>query len=423
MATLASAANAMTTTLPLSAPKSNHLSEASCCVLLPSTDVRAGARRKRRRAWPFSVRAKLSGGGENPLQYRKLGDSDLHISEIMLGTMTFGEQNTEKEAHDQLSYAFLHGINALDTAEMYPVPTRKETQGRTDLYIGSWMKSIPRDKVILATKVSGYSERSSYMRENAKVLRVDSANIRESVEKSLKRLSTDYIDLLQIHWPDRYVPLFGELTYDSAKWRASVPFIEQLQAFQELIDEGKVRYIGVSNETSYGVMEFVHATKVGGLPKIVSIQNSYSLLARCRFEVDLVEVCHPKNCNIGLLAYSPLGGGTLSGKYLDTNSEAAKRGRLNLFPRYMERYNRSLAKVATEKYIELAKKHGLSPVQLALGFVRDRPFMTSTIIGSTNMDQLKEDIDAFSTAPRPLPPEVVDEVEHIFKIYKDPAIL
>ncbi|CAL9754959.1 uncharacterized protein LOC135642410 [Musa acuminata AAA Group] len=423
MATLASAANAMTTTLRSSAPKSNHLSEASCCVLLPSTDVSAGVRRQRRRAWPFSIRAKLSGGGENPLQYRKLGDSDLHISEITLGTMTFGEQNTEKEAHDQLSYAFLHGINALDTAEMYPVPPRKETQGRTDLYIGSWMKSKPRDKVILATKVSGYSERSSYQRENAKVLRVDSANIRESVEKSLKRLSTDYIDLLQIHWPDRYVPLFGELTYDSAKWRASVPFIEQLQAFQELIDEGKVRYIGVSNETSYGVMEFVHAAKVGGLPKIVSIQNSYSLLARCRFEVDLVEVCHPKNCNIGLLAYSPLGGGTLSGKYLDTNSEAAKSGRLNLFPGYMERYNRSLAKVATEKYIELAKKHGLSPVQLALGFVRDRPFMTSTIIGSTNMDQLKEDIDAFSTAPRPLPPEVVDEIERIFKIYKDPAIV
>ncbi|XP_010935911.1 uncharacterized protein [Elaeis guineensis] len=334
------------------------------------------------------IRAKQ---GESALQYRKLGDSDLRISEVMLGT--------------------------------YPVPMRKETQGRTDLYIGSWMKSKPRDKVILATKVCGYSERSSYIRDNAKVLRVDAANIRESVEKSLKRLSTDYIDLLQIHWPDRYVALFGEFTYDPAKWRPSVPFAEQLRALQELIDEGKVRYIGVSNETSYGVMEFVHAAEVQKLPKIASIQNSYSLLVRCRFEVDLVEVCHPNNCNIGLLAYSPLASGTLSGKYLDIYSEAAKRGRLSIFPGYMDRYKGSLAKEATELYIQLAKKHGLTPVQLALGFVRDRPFTTSSIIGATSVDQLKEDIDAFITTMRPLPPEVVDGIEDIFKRYKDPAIL
>lgn len=337
--------------------------------------------------------------------------------------MTFGEQNTEKEAHEMLSYAFDNGINAVDTAEAYPIPMKKETQGRTDLYIGSWMKDIPRDKVILATKVCGYSERSSYIRDNAKVLRVDAANIKESVEKSLRRLSTDYIDLLQIHWPDRYVPLFGEFTYDTKKWRPSVPFVEQLRAFQELIDEGKVRYIGVSNETSYGVMEFVHAAKTEGLPKIVSIQNSYSLLVRCKFEVDLVEVCHPNNCNIGLLAYSPLAGGALSGKYLDLNSEAAKRGRLNLFPGYMERYNKSVSKEATVLYLELAKKHGLTPVQLALGFARDRPFMTSSIIGATSVDQLKEDIDAFTSTTRPLPPEVAEGIEDIFKRYKDPAIL
>ncbi|KAG4917184.1 hypothetical protein AAZX31_02G005200 [Glycine max] len=357
------------------------------------------------------------------LQYRTLGDSDLNISEITLGTMTFGEQNTEKEAHDILNYAFDRGINALDTAEAYPIPMKKETQGSTDLYIGSWLKSQPRDKIILATKVCGYSERSSYLRENANVLRVDAANIKESVEKSLKRLDTDYIDLLQIHWPDRYVALFGEFSYDYSKWRSSVPFVEQLQAFQELINEGKVRYIGVSNETSYGVMEFVHASKVEGLPKIVSIQNSYSLLVRCRFEVDLVEVCHPKNCNIGLLAYSPLGGGSLTGKYIDINSEAAKSGRLNLFPGYMERYNKSVAREATIKYLELAKKHGLTPVQLALGFARDRPFMTSSIIGATSVDQLKEDIDAFTTTERPLPAEVMADIEAIFKRYKDPAIL
>ncbi|XP_045808879.1 protein tas isoform X2 [Trifolium pratense] len=337
--------------------------------------------------------------------------------------MTFGEQNTEKESHDILNYAFDNGINALDTAEAYPIPMKKETQGKTDLYIASWLKSQSRDKIILATKVCGYSERASYLRDNADILRVDTANIKESVEKSLKRLGTDYIDLLQIHWPDRYVPLFGEYCYDSSKWRPSVPFVEQLQAFQELINEGKVRYIGVSNETSYGVMEFVHAAKVEGLPKIVSIQNSYSLVVRSRFEVDLVEVCHPKNCNIGLLSYSPLGGGSLTGKYIDINSAAAKRGRLNLFPGYMERYNKSIAREATIKYLELAEKHGLTPVQLALGFARDRPFMTSSIIGATSVEQLKEDIDAFTTTERPLPAEVFADIEAIFKRYKDPTIL
>lgn len=374
----------------------------------------------RRRSITSAISAKQ---GTGQLEYRKLGDSELNISEITLGTMTFGEQNTEKEAHDMLSYSFENGINILDTAEAYPIPMKKETQGRTDLYIGSWMKGRSRDKVILATKVCGYSERSSYIRDNAKVLRVDAANIKESVQKSLKRLNTDYIDLLQIHWPDRYVALFGEFTYDYAKWRDSVPFSEQLRAFQELIDEGKVRYIGVSNETSYGVMEFVHTAKVEGLPKIVSIQNSYSLLVRCKYEVDLVEVCHPKNCNVGLLAYSPLGGGTLSGKYLDIQSKAAKKGRLNLFPGYMERYNRSASMEATKLYVELGKKHGLTPVQLALGFVRDRPFVTSSIIGATSLDQLKEDIDAFSTTPRPLPAEIMSDIEDIFKRYKDPAIL
>ncbi|KAL2242629.1 uncharacterized protein LOC105158462 isoform X2 [Sesamum indicum] len=359
---------------------------------------------------------------ENALQYKKLGDSDLVISEITLGTMTYGEQNTEKEAHEQLSYSFERGINALDTAEVYPIPAKKETQGRTDQYIASWLKSQPRDKVILATKVAGYSERTSYLRDNSNVVRVDAANIKESVEKSLKRLNTDYIDLLQIHWPDRHVALFGEYFYDPSKWRSSVSFIEQLRGFQELIDQGKVRYIGVSNETSYGVMEFVHAAKVEGLPKIVSIQNNYSLLVRCKFELDLVEVCHPNNCNIGLLAYSPLAGGALSGKYLDIDSEAAKRGRFNLFPGYMGRYNKSMAQEVTAKYLEVAKKHGLSLVELALGFARDRPFVTSSIIGATTIDQLKEDIDAFLKTERPLPPEVVTDINDIFKRYKDPAI-
>lgn len=356
------------------------------------------------------------------LQYRKLGDSDLLISEITLGTMTFGEQNTEKEAHDMLSYSFDQGINMLDTAEIYPIPPKKETQGRSDLYIGRWMQSKPRDQVILATKVSGYSDRT-FLRDNAEIVRVDAANIKESVEKSLSRLSTDYIDLLQIHWPDRYVALYGEFSYNSTQWRTSVPIEDQLKALQELIDEGKVRYIGIANETSYGVMQFVQAAKLHGLPKIVSIQNGYSLLVRCSFEVDLVEVCHPNNCNIGLLAYSPLASGVLSGKYLDANSGNADRFRLNLFPGYMQRYKAPLAKEATTEYVKLAKKHGLTPVQLALGFVRDRPFTTSTIIGATSMDQLKENIGAFIGAPRPLPAQVLDDIETIFKRYRDPAVL
>ncbi|ONI26687.1 hypothetical protein PRUPE_1G039700 [Prunus persica] len=395
----------------------NHAATAA-----PWSSSRTGTSRSfcRRSSAKATIKAKLD--QKTSLQYKKLGDSDLVISEITLGTMTFGEQNTEKEAHEILSYAFENGINALDTAETHPFPMKKETQGSTDRFISSWLKSQPRDKVILATKVAGYSETASYLRDNAKVLRVDTANIKESVEKSLKRLGTDYIDLIQINWPDRYAPIFGAYSYDFSKWRPSVPFVEQLKAFQELIDEGKVRYIGVSIETSYGVMEFVHAAKVEGLPKIVSIQNSYSLLVRTRFEIDLVEVCHPKNYNIGLLAYSPLGVGTLTGKYIDINSEAAKKGRLNLLPGYMERYNKSIAREATIKYIQTAKKHGLTPVQLALGFARDRPFVTSTIVGATSVNQLKEDIDAFLWTERPLPPEVVADIEDIFKRYKDPPM-
>ncbi|ONI26688.1 hypothetical protein PRUPE_1G039700 [Prunus persica] len=257
----------------------NHAATAA-----PWSSSRTGTSRSfcRRSSAKATIKAKLD--QKTSLQYKKLGDSDLVISEITLGTMTFGEQNTEKEAHEILSYAFENGINALDTAETHPFPMKKETQGSTDRFISSWLKSQPRDKVILATKVAGYSETASYLRDNAKVLRVDTANIKESVEKSLKRLGTDYIDLIQINWPDRYAPIFGAYSYDFSKWRPSVPFVEQLKAFQELIDEGKVRYIGVSIETSYGVMEFVHAAKVEGLPKIVSIQNSYSLLVRTRFE-------------------------------------------------------------------------------------------------------------------------------------------
>ncbi|KAL2620979.1 hypothetical protein R1flu_001184 [Riccia fluitans] len=369
----------------------------------------------------ISVRA-VSTPVKQALEYRKLGDSDLLISEITLGTMTWGQQNTEQEAHEQLSYAWDQGINILDTSELYPIPMQATTQGKTEQYIGSWLKTKPRDKVVIATKVAGYSDRHTYLRKEEAVSRVNRKNIREAVEGSLSRFGVDHIDLLQIHWPDRYVALFGEYSYNAEKWRPSVPFVEQLEAFQELIQEGKVRYIGVSNETSYGVMEFLHAAKTHNLPKIVSIQNSYSLLVRCHFEVDLVEVCDSRHGNIGLLAYSPLAGGTLSGKYVnDQILEESKKWRLNMFPGYMARYKKSLVKDAVEAYLQVAKRHNMSLVQLALAFGRDRSFMASNIIGATSMEQLKENIAAYQV-PRPLSQEIEEDIEAVFKRFRDPTI-
>ncbi|KAJ4833002.1 hypothetical protein Tsubulata_001679 [Turnera subulata] len=331
------------------------------------------------------------------LQYRKLGDSDLHISEITLGTMTFGEQNTEKEAHEMLSYSFDHGINILDTAEAYPIPMKKETQGNTDRYIGSWLKSQPRDKVVLATKVCGYSERSSYIRENTKVLRVDAANIKESVEKSLQRLGTDYIDLLQIHWPDRYVPIFGEFFYDYSKWRPSVPFVEQLRAFQELIGEGKQKLKACQRLL---VSKTATVCLLGAALKRILLKFATQIITILAYSLTLPWMTFGEQ-NTEKEAHEMLSYSFDHGINILDTAEAE----------------------ATIQYVELAKKHGLSPVQLALGFVRDRPFMTSSIIGATSIEQLKEDIDAFLTTERPLPPEVNADIETIFKKYKDPAIL
>ncbi|KAH7332222.1 hypothetical protein KP509_20G076400 [Ceratopteris richardii] len=308
--------------------------------------------------------------------------------------MTWGNQNTKKEAHEQLSYAFDNGINILDTTEVYPVPIKNETQGNTDRIINPWLKTRVRDKVIIATKVVEFSDRETSLRDKGKGTRVDASNIKESVEKLLKRLGTDYIDLLQIHWPDRYVPLFGEYMYNPAKWRDSIPFAEQLQALSDVIKEGKVRYLGVSNETSFGVMKFVHIAKTFGLPKIVSIQNSYSLLVRCPFEVNLVEICDPQNCNIGLLAYSPLAGGVLSGKYLNMDSQEAKRGLLGLFPGYMDRYLKSLASEAVSKYVDLAHRHGLTPSQHK---ALSRLFFWLEAIGGRNVGlTLNEEEDSYA---------------------------
>ncbi|KAI8471365.1 MAG: oxidoreductase [Monoraphidium minutum] len=346
----------------------------------------------------------------------RLGDTDLDVSICCLGTMTWGKQNTEAEAHEQLSYAFDAGLNFMDTAEMYPVPPAKETQGRTDLYIGSWLKTgrVKREDIVLATKVSGYSVQNAYVRSPPETTRVTAAQVKASVDASLQRLGVDHVDLLQVHWPDRYVPLFGAPAYDISNEReGDVPFEEQLRGLEEVVKAGKVRYVGVSNETSYGVSEFAWAAKTQGLPKIQTIQNCYHMLCRTAYETDLAETC--RRHNVSLLAYSPLAGGALSGKYLAP--DAPKGARFNLFPGYMERYNKSLARVATEEYAALAKAHGLTPAQLALAWCRTRWFVASTIIGATSMPQLKENIDAFSVE---LSPEVVEGVNALYKKFRDP---
>ncbi|CAE8630676.1 unnamed protein product, partial [Polarella glacialis] len=345
---------------------------------------------------------------------RMSGHHDVGAAESLL-------QNTEAEAHEQLDYAVKErGLKFMDTAEMYPVPTKAETQGRTDQYIGSWLKSsgVPREELVIASKVSGYAKHLSYLRDAGGTTRVNRGQIREAVEKSLQRLGTDYIDLLQIHWPDRHVSIFGAGPYDAGQQRPEdVSFEEQLRAFEELHKEGKVRHFGVSNETSLGVMSFAHAAEQHGLPKIVSIQNSYSLLVRTGFETDLAETCCKRYCNVGLLAYSPLAGGVLSGKYLHDDVEPGAR--LNLFKGYMERYRNSDSEAATREYAALAERHNMTPTQLALAWCKSRWFVTSSIIGATSLAQLKDNLDAFEMD---LSEDALADIGRVYKRYRDPTI-
>lgn len=269
-------------------------------------------------------------------------------------------------------------------------------------------------------QVSGYG-RQNYLRDNEVFPRVTAEQVEESVNKSLARLGTDHIDLLQIHWPDRYVPLFGAGPYDVANERPDdIPFEEQLQGLQRMIEAGKVRYVGVSNETSYGVMRFVQAAEAAGLPRITSIQNSYSLLVRGGIETDLAEVCAPRQCNVGLLAYSPLAGGALSGKYIGSDGKGLEKARFNMFKGYMARYQQSLAREAVAEYVKVAESFGLTPTQLALAWCKSRWFVASTIIGATTMKQLKENIEAFNVD---LSEECLKEVDRVYKRYRDPALM
>jgi len=370
--------------------------------------------------------------------FTTLGSSDLRVSEVCLGTMTWGEQNTMEEVCAQLDAAFDdHGINFLDTAEMYPVPTKAETQGFTDRTVGAWLRSrggggsgaARRHEVVLATKVAGASDRITWLRKSGEGTRVSRADIMESVDASLRRLGTDYIDLLQIHWPDRYVPLFGAGAYDPSLEREdAVPLLEQIEAMRDLVEAGKIRHFGLSNETPWGVAEFHRlATEVPSLPRPISVQNSYSLLVRSDFESGgLSEVCSPRNANVGLLAYSPLAGGILTGKYADNDATPASGGtlnpeaRLNLFPGFMSRYKQSLAVDAVAAYAAVATKHGVSPTELSLAWCYSRPWVASTIIGATSLSQLEENVAAYQLS-KTMTPEMLEDIDEVYKRYRDPS--
>jgi aryl-alcohol dehydrogenase-like predicted oxidoreductase len=346
------------------------------------------------------------------VKYNKLGQSELQVSEICLGTMTWGEQNTEAEAHEQLDYAVARGVNFVDAAEMYPVPPRAQTQGRTEAYLGSWLKRQPRHKLIVATKITAPGRGFAWVRGGPKA--IDRASVRQAVDGSLARLQTDYIDLYQIHWPDRYVPAFGTWAYDPAQERPTVPIEAQLEALDDVVKAGKVRHIGVSNETPWGVGEFVRLACARRLPRIASIQNAYNLLNRT-FEMGLSEV--HRQLDVPLLAYSPLGFGHLSGKYL--GGARPDGSRLARFPPFGQRYDKVNVQEAVAAYADLARRAGLSAAGLALAFVRSRWFNASTIIGATTLAQLRENLDSRALT---LDGDTLAAIEQIHNRYPNPAL-
>jgi len=345
------------------------------------------------------------------MQYRKLGISDLNVSLLCLGTMTWGEQNTEAEAFTQMDMAINAGINFFDTAEMYPVPPKAETYTNTETIIGNWFnKHNNRSKVILASKVAGRSDTLQYIRDGKFCL--DKKNIQQALDASLKRLKTDYIDLYQLHWPDRKTNFFGQLGFVYDEKDQSTNIEETLLALADFVKQGKIRYIGLSNETPWGVMKFLQIADKLNLPKVVSIQNPYNLLNRS-YEIGLSEISHRENT--GLLAYSPLAFGVLSGKYL--NNQAPKNARITLFERF-SRYSNQLGILATQSYVNIAKKYNLDPSQMALAYVNSRSFLTSNIIGATSLEQLKTNIESINIT---LSAEILDEIESIHTLYPNPC--
>jgi aryl-alcohol dehydrogenase-like predicted oxidoreductase len=344
------------------------------------------------------------------MEFRKLGKTDINVSVICLGTMTWGNQNTTEEAHEQLNYALDHDVNFIDTAEMYPVPAAKEKYALTEKIIGKWDKlKTNRDKIVLASKIVGpFWE--DYVRGGKNDFA--KAHLTRAIEDSLSRLGTDYLDLYQLHWPERKTNNFGQLGYtvqDETPW---TPIEEVLETLDEIRKSGKVRHFGLSNETPWGTMEFLRLSGEKDLPRMASVQNPYNLLNRS-YEVGMAEVSHREEC--GLLAYSPMAFGALSGKYLGGNKP--KDGRLTLWD-YFSRYSNKQAVSATEKYAEVAQKHGLSLAQMSLAFVNDRPFVTSNIIGATKMDQLKENISSIDLK---LSEEILKEIEAVHVLHPNPS--
>ena len=344
--------------------------------------------------------------------YSKLGHTDIEVSKICLGTMTFGEQNTEKEEHEQLDFSLENGIHFIDTAEMYPVPPNAETQGLTEKYIGSWLKKRKnRSDVVIASKVTGPAPDFSYIRNS---LKIDKKNIEKAIVENLKRLNTDYIDLYQIHWPQRQTNYFGQLNYKYSKENVDEindNLNESYEALNNLVDSGKIRSIGLSNDTSWGAMKFLEISKKKSYSKIVSIQNPYSLLNRS-YEINMAEIAEMED--IKLLAYSPLGFGVLTGKYINNKP---KNSRLSLWNRF-DRYSNKNAKDSTLKYVEMAKKYNITPTQLALSFVNQQPFVVSNIIGATNLSQLDENIKSIDLV---LDDEIINEIESIHLSQPNPA--
>lgn len=344
------------------------------------------------------------------MTYNTLPNTNIKVSNICLGTMTFGQQNTMQDAHNQIDLALHNGVNFVDTAEMYPVPAAAETYSLTEDIIGHWIKKSGRRKdIVLATKIAGANRSMDYIRDD---MQYNEATIRLSVEKSLQRLQTDYIDLYQLHWPERKTNMFGQLGYknENDNWHDNI--FEVLQTIQKLIAEGKIRHFGLSNETPWGIMRFLYESEKHNLPKMVTLQNPYSLLNRS-LEVGISEVCYREN--VGVLAYSPLAFGQLTGKFL--NNQHPANSRLSLFPQFM-RYNSAQSLQAVALYNDIAKKHNLSLTQLSLAFLQQQKIVTSTIIGATTLTQLQENIDAFETI---LSSEILNEIDLVQKEFSNPA--